>query len=223
MNINDCQWGSLGIDTSFTNIIKDEIFNRKIYERVFTVNKNDIVVDIGASVGPFVCSIIGNSPLHVYAVEPSEEMFKCLVINTRGSSVSPIFKAISDVPLLSDSADVYHNNGKEIDVITFDRLVSLYGLDKIDFLKIDCEGGEYSIFTNKNIDYILKNVGSVSGEWHLNTPHKKEQFRFFRDNFIKRFKKYEVFSFDGVDIKWDLFNEHFISYYKELMIYLSNK
>jgi len=223
MNINNFQWGDHLNDPNFEKMTKDEIFDRRVYERVFKVNKNDIVVDIGASVGPFVCSILKSLPQHVYAVEPSAVFFKQLVINTRGFPVSPIKMALSDVPINSDDNSVYYNGGSSIDVISFDRLVDLYGLDKIDFLKIDCEGGEYSMFTEKNMDYILKNVGSISGEWHLNTPQRKEQFRFFRDNFIKRFKKYEVFSFDGVDIKWDLFNEHFISYYKEVMIYLSNK
>ena len=35
--------------------------------------------------------------------------------------------------------------------ITFKTLLSAYGIEKIDFLKTDCEGGEYDIFTNENI------------------------------------------------------------------------
>jgi hypothetical protein len=28
---------------------------------------------------------------------------------------------------------------------------------------------------------------------------------------------------DGVDIKWDLWNEHFIEYYTEVIIYIDNR
>jgi len=28
---------------------------------------------------------------------------------------------------------------------------------------------------------------------------------------------------DGVDIKWDLWNEHFIEYYQQVLIYINNK
>ena len=69
--------------------------------------------------------------------------------------------------------------------------------------------------------WILKNVRKISGEWHLKGDFK-ERFRYFRDKILPNFKDYEVFSLDGVDIKWDLQNEHFINYYTEVMIYIKN-
>ena len=34
------------------------------------------------------------------------------------------------------------------------------------FFKLDCEGGEYDIFTEENIDYLKNNVGYIVGEFH---------------------------------------------------------
>jgi cytochrome c peroxidase len=33
----------------------------------------------------------------------------------------------------------------------------------------------------------------------------------------------EVFSVDGVNIKWDLWNEHFLEYYYQVLIYIDNR
>ena len=108
------------------------------------------------------------------------------------------------------------------------RLCELYGLDKIDFLKTDCEGGEYDIFNLGNYDFIKNNIRKIVGEWHLSDPYHPDvelskKFRIFRDTFLVKFPNYEVFSIDGVNIKWDLWNEHFIDYYSEVIIYIDNR
>jgi hypothetical protein len=64
-------------------------------------------------------------------------------------------------------------------------------LNKIDFLKTDCEGGEYSIFTFDNLCWLKDNLGVAVGEWHLSTPELKQQFRVFRDVFLRLFPNHE--------------------------------
>jgi hypothetical protein len=112
---------------------------------------------------------------------------------------------------------------KLMEGITFESLLKLYNLSFIDFLKVDCEGGEYDIFTEENSKFILENIKKISGEWHLYTPEQKMKFRIFRNNFIKKFEFLEVFSVDGVNIKWDLWNEHFIEYYNQVILYIKPK
>ena len=95
--------------------------------------------------------------------------------------------------------------------------------------KIDCEGGEYLIFTEENVDYLKNNVKKIAGEFHLdgaefdNSRRDKNFFRYFRDNILVQFKNYDVYSYDYIDIKWDLFNEHFLDYYAEVYIYIDNR
>jgi hypothetical protein len=89
-------------------------------------------------------------------------------------------------------------------------------------LKIDCEGGEYDVFTERNIEY-LKKVPKIVTEFHLGNRVSKELFRNFRDNILKNFDKFNFRSLDGVDIAWDLHNEHFIQYYREIMLYIDNR
>jgi autotransporter strand-loop-strand O-heptosyltransferase len=68
----------------------------------------------------------------------------------------------------------------EMESITFKKFIDLYGIHKIDFLKTDCEGGEYDIFTDENYEFIKNNVKKIAGEWHLNENYyegSKKKFR----------------------------------------------
>jgi FkbM family methyltransferase len=199
-----------------------EIFNRKCYEQFFEVECDDIVLDIGASVGPFTYSILHKNPKQVFCFEPSEREFKTLCKNLRGYQVIPIPKGISDVNSIVKS-DMLFGGEKEMESITFKTFIDLYNLDNIDFIKTDCEGGEYDIFTQDNLNFITKNVKKIVGEWHLRTPELKEKFRNFRDNILPHFKHYRVLSLDGIDIQWDLWNDHFIDYYTEVIIHIDNR
>jgi FkbM family methyltransferase len=199
-----------------------EIFERKCYEQFFEVEENDVVLDIGASVGPFTYSILKKKPKQVYCFEPSEREFKTLSKNVKGYPVIPIPKGISNINSIVESDELFGGEDK-METITFDKFINLYGVEKIDFIKTDCEGGEYDIFTEENLSYIKNNVKKIVGEWHLKNPDLKQKFRNFRDNILSHFKYYYIFSVDGIDIKWDLWNEHFIEYYTEIIIHIDNR
>jgi FkbM family methyltransferase len=201
--------------------IISEIFIQSLYEKFFEVKENDIVVDIGASNGPFTYSILHKKPKHVYCLEPSYVEFPILVKNTCGYPVTPINKGISNVNTFELNDKVFGGDDS-MEGITFISFCKLYNIEKIDFLKTDCEGGEYHIFTQENLPFIKENVGHIVGEWHLSSLELKNKFRNFRDNFLINFGKVNVFSVDGIDIKWDLLNEHFIEYYTEVIIYIDN-
>ena len=204
------------------NAITNEIFVDKCYERFFEVEEGDIVVDIGASVGPFTYSILHKNPKQVFCFEPSEREFKTLVKNLRGYQVIPIPKGISNVNSIVKS-NMLFGGENEMETLTFKRFIDLYNIEKIDFIKTDCEGGEYDIFIEDNLEFLKNNVKKVVGEWHFKTPELKEKFINFRDNILLHFKNYKILSLDGVDIKWDLWNEHFMEYYTEVIIYIDNR
>jgi hypothetical protein len=87
---------------------------------------------------------------------------------------------------------------------------------------VDCEGGEYDVFSEDNIHF-LKTVPKIVTEFHLHGYVGKAKFKEFRNNILSNFANYEVHSLDGVDIKWDLWNENFIEYYQEVIIYIDNR
>jgi len=204
------------------DLIIKEIFEKKLYEKFFKVENGDLVVDVGASLGPFTYSILHKNPKHVYCFEPSIKEFKTLNKNVRGYPVTTINKGVSNVNSIVQSNQLFGGE-KEMETITFKTFIENYSIDQIDFLKTDCEGGEYDIFNKENEEFILNNVKKIVGEWHLNTKELKNKFREFRDTYLKLFNNYEVYSLDGTNIKWDLWNEHFLEYYTEVIINIDNR
>jgi len=209
---------------NFRKIVEKEIFIDKIYERYFEVKEGDVVFDIGASLGPFTYSILDKNPSHVFSFEPSFEEFKTLVLNTRMGPVTQINKGISNHYGVFESEYVFEPSGNKIFYCTtFERVIEDYNIEKIDFLKLDCEGGEYDIFSSKNLIWIKKNVRKIVGEWHLRTPELKEKFRIFRDTYLRLFPNYKVRSYNGHDIEAKLWTEEFIETFTEIMIYIDNR
>jgi autotransporter strand-loop-strand O-heptosyltransferase len=215
-------WGKLGEN----NLILKEIFQDKIYERFFNVEQGDIVVDIGSSVGPFAFSVSDRAK-HTYCLEPSIKLYRTLLKNMIGKSATCLNLGIGKVNGIATSEYIFDED-KEMVSITFSEFAKKYierdtlnTNGKIDFLKVDCEGGEYLIFTEENINWIKNNVKKIAGEWHIG-PEFKEDFRFFRDNILTKFENYEVLTTNFVDIKPSLFSEEFLDYYTEILIYIKN-
>lgn len=223
MNITEFIWEPKCYD-GFRETVTKEIFEDKIYERYFEVEEGDVVFDVGASLGPFTFSILHKNPSNVFAFEPSVEEFHTLVLNTRHGNVTNINKGISDKVGEFEFEFVFENSNKrKMYSTTFRKVIDDYNIKKIDFLKTDCEGGEYDIFNVENIFWIKTNVKKIVGEWHLSQPWMKEKFRIFRDIYLRIFPNFKVISFDGVDITWAVWNDDFIPYYREIMIYIDNR
>jgi FkbM family methyltransferase len=218
----DFNWGLL--HKSMVDTLKKEFSTSNLYETIYKVKEGDIVVDVGASVGIFTHVILPQKPKHVFCLEPSKNNFPFLVQNTLGHPVTPINKAIDKGNGISDwnEGGVYSDEGI-YETITFSTFLKRFGIEYIDFLKTDCEGGEYHIFNDDNIDFLLNNVGCIVGEWHLGHYYEKPLFRQFRDKYLSKFKDVTVLSVDGIDITWDLYNEHFLDYYQQVILHISNK
>lgn len=234
-------WGE-NSDIGFVNNVSKEIFADDCYERIFPVREGDIVVDLGASIGPFTWKVMDRAS-KVYAFEPMLEPLSTLRNNTEGFPVTIINKALNHVTgecrfpfwdmstggpcetnMPIDRTIEIKEKGLTIECTTFMDFVKEYNIDKIDFIKTDCEGGEYKLFKDENIEFLLNNVRNICGEFHLfNDGWGKREFRYIRDKYFKLFKKVEARSLDNVDITWDLYNDHFIDYYSLVYLYFSNE
>jgi FkbM family methyltransferase len=222
IDFTDFDWGTA--NEWYKDTILKEFVDRNIYSRFFDVEEGDIVIDVGASNGPFPYSIKHKNPSHVYCFEPSTEELISLEKNLQGLNHTIIPKGISEVDGVNEF-EVYGsvNKVETVESIRFQTFINEYNISSIDFLKTDCEGGEYEIFNRENIWWIKENVKKIVGEWHLETPEQKEHFREFRDIYLKLFPNHDLFSVDGFGIKWDLWNEHFIEYYNQVIIYIDNR
>jgi autotransporter strand-loop-strand O-heptosyltransferase len=205
----------------YVNQATKEIFEDDAYERFFEVEEGDIVVDLGASLGPFTYKILPKNPKQCYVVEPLSYHINVLHKNVGEDNVKIIQGAITDKKNIEITWD---GITESVPTFSFKEFLNENKINKIDFLKCDCEGGEYDVFQPSNIDF-LKTIPKIVTEFHLvNDENFHEcKFRWFRDNILPKFENYEVYSYDGVDIKWDLWNDHFIEYYNEVIIYIDNR
>ena len=177
-----------------------EIEDHNIYDRCFTVEEGDIVVDLGASLGPFTYSILPNNPKQCFVVEPLSYQIEVLKRNVGKDNVKIIQGAITDKKRIDITWD---GISESVPTFTFREFLNENGINKIDF---------------------LKTIPKIVTEFHLRDDENFHQckFRWFRDNILQMFDNFEVYSIDGVNIKWDLWNEHFIEYYNEVIFYFKN-
>jgi len=67
-------------------------------------------------------------------------------------------------------ADCYNlDNYEEVPTISLERIFEMLNITKIDYLKIDCEGGEYDFLMNKN----LGNINYIGIEIHIHLGKEK--------------------------------------------------
>ncbi len=149
----------------------------------FKINPNDTVVDIGAHIGVF--SILASKMANkgkVYAFEPSSDNFILLLENLKLNNITNIIasktavmgkEGVREMQFLENStSNSFFNNIKQknrrkikVKTITLKKIIENGNLSKIDFLKMDCEGGEYEIFFNCK-SRTLKKIKKISMEYH---------------------------------------------------------
>jgi FkbM family methyltransferase len=142
-----------------TEVCVDETYNPKGFE----INSQDIVLDIGAQVGIF--SVFASKFAKegkIFSFEPVPENFEGLKENIRindSKNITPLQVAISDRKgtknlFISENSgghsfyeSISRGSGKKVKVstISLNDFIKENKIKKVDYLKMDCEGAEYSI------------------------------------------------------------------------------
>jgi FkbM family methyltransferase len=225
-------WGIMDIHHSI--LINEEIFQNRIYEKYVSVKENDIVLDIGANVGAFTYSILDKNPKKVICLEPSNTLVKTLTKNVARENVDILNVAVGDSTgdgVITDQVVIFSNDGDKFSTVSFKDIVAKYKLDYVDFMKIDCEGGEYSVFTPENSDYILNNIGHIAAEFHVwGFDDVIRKFTSFRDTYLKGHENYVVLDRYGNDVTQNIWDDVYLKNFSDynqygalLMVYITNK
>ena len=208
-------------DKSKKDFLEHEIFTLDCYEHIYPVKEGDVVLDLGASIAPFTWKVMDRAS-KVYTVEPMIDLLPTIKMNTDGYNVT-----IINTALAHNNGQIIFNDGcindfspKVVKTVNFKTFLAENKIEKIDYIKTDCEGGEYALISNENIGWIKKHVRNIVGEWHLGSDKDQIEFRYFRDKFLPLFKNYEVYSIDNHNIKWDLQNDHFLEYYNQINMHI---
>lgn len=191
-----------GNPKQFSMELNREVISEKVYERYFPVEGNSVVVDLGANIGLFPWSLKRRNMKHVYVVEPSAVLIPALKNN-----MSKLSFPTTVLPYAIGEKTGEHKldkndwlAGENIDpnttfmMKTFQDFLVENSIDHIDFLKIDCEGGEYAVFNEENRDFLTNNVKKIVGEWHLSyVENGVEKFINFKNLYLQGKNNFRVF------------------------------
>lgn len=147
--------------------------------------KNPVIFDLGAHIGTFSVYVAHKlkNKCKIFAYEPDHINFLLLSQNVKKNNVKNITlnkTAVADyvgkgfLEKRNLNTDAYHLEfskknriEKNCDVTTIINAAKKAKINKIDVLKMDIEGGEYSIFLHKpSLKYIKKNIHYMFIEIH---------------------------------------------------------
>lgn len=162
-------------------IIKETCLDRDYESDAISIQDSWTIIDIGAGLGDFAISVAyEHSNCQVYAYEPFPESFKLLEENIGLNSVRNV-KAVpiavgahsGEMTLFATGAAVQHTTTQTSDLaeaisvqgLCLDDVFTLDALQTCDFLKMDCEGGEFDILFNAST-ITLEKIKNISLEYH---------------------------------------------------------
>jgi len=83
-------------------------------------------------------------------------------VSTGGSRVVPA-EVLADQPTEKKGRQEYWHDTRRLPTVTLEALMKRFDLPRIDVLKLDCEGSEFSILQNTTC---LDQIGMIVGEYH---------------------------------------------------------
>ncbi len=140
------------------------------------VKADAVVIDVGANIGDFTMQVAHACPQgKLYAIEPVSEHVRMIEIQKLLNGVSNVVcvhTALggSEGKIQIESAGThsrtYEGKGsaETVRLTTLPQIMREHGIERLDLLKLDCEGAEWDIFPAA--EEILSRVDQICMEYH---------------------------------------------------------
>ena len=174
----------------------DEIYYKGLPQD--KISNSPVIIDVGANVGYFsLFSLMRYPKARVFSFEPMPmnfELLKKYRDENKNLDFNPTNRAMSGerghITLQYDASDSFTTSASifdtsigsdtlEVETVTLEDVINENQLDKVDLLKLDCEGSEYSILYGASDDVLAK-VSALTIETHLGKGDKEN-----RDDLVK--------------------------------------
>ena len=205
-----------------TSLLAQEIFIDEVYTSHFPITSDDIVVDIGANIGIFSLYASQKTNNKIFAYEPHPTNYECLVENTKDIENIHIKKiAIAGNNYQSALFENIHYGGHslsnqslgmgemtdsiQVETQTLQQIFEENNIDRINFLKIDCEGAEGIILQSTPSEY-LERIDKIAMEFHDNASSLSHNAikNLLETNGFTTFLKWDGVSLIGYIFAWKL-------------------
>jgi FkbM family methyltransferase len=166
--------------SGINGVIREHLYDR-FYEDVVDVEEGDVVVDVGFNYGIFSLGALYKGASKIYGFEPNKHIYdivsqiypekekvKLFQYAVADKNEKVIFRETYDTLSSTINLDVadYYNSYDVICVNFYDFIIE-NKIEKIDLLKIDCEGTEYNIFDIIPDEFFSK-IKKIHVEFHDN-------------------------------------------------------
>jgi len=160
------------------------VFHKRVYTPPgFELAPDDVVVDVGANIGAFAVFAAQRTSGRLLAVEPHPGNAAALRRNLRanGAARAEVAEcAVADAPgvlplylgrsgtthqLFAFGKDAGAGESIDVRVATLPELLAEHGFERVDFLKLDCEGAEGLILPALS-DALLRSIRCIALEFH---------------------------------------------------------
>jgi len=169
----------------------NEICANNLYHNDFvTVQEGDVVVDIGFNFGIFTYHTLSFNPSKIYAIEPNVNVSNYFKRIIKDEKVKIYDSAMGDYDGeidffenedtgMSTIFDDLNLSGKKtpykVPIMTLKTLLEKEQIDSIDYLKVDCEGAEFSIFESIDEEFLKTKIKKIAIEYHRIPSDSKVQ------------------------------------------------
>lgn len=171
----------------FREIFMEDFY--KISELASSLPQQPVVVDIGGNVGFFSFALAAKKKqVKIYAFEPMREniavfqknikcnhglgneilVFEKAVTGNYEGSIELFFDNINDNSIVASVLNDFSSENtasRQVEAISLEKILSDNHIEKIDLLKVDCEGSEYPIFYESPPD-IFDHIQQIAIETH---------------------------------------------------------
>jgi FkbM family methyltransferase len=187
-------------------IVKSVFAKRSYIANGIAIPSGGVVVDVGANIGAFTL-FAAEFASHVYAFEPEPRNYDCLRRNIALNGfdhVTPIAKAVAgssgtrEFHIAADENTGSHSlhlsefeeetkSTFQVEVVSIADFMAEHSLERIDYLKLDCEGSEWEILENLSretadrIGRITLEIHEISGYTHKDAQRLVESLGFYSE------------------------------------------
>lgn len=176
------QGGKVQIGRALDHVPLIEIFLREEYGRVAD---GSVLLDLGANIGAFsVYAAARARDVRVYAYEPLPEFFAQLQRNVRLNGIEDRVHCFQSAVSADVEARILHvsspgvyfptlvaptaspaQDARPVPCTTLTEIMETNALERVDLMKMDCEGSEYDILYSTPAS-VLQNIGEIRMEYH---------------------------------------------------------